>query len=139
MLKRIDHVGVVVDSLEEARRFLAAVGLRHDRDLDIPGRLKASFYTCGEIEIEVLEIIEPAERSRRLGEASARIEHIAIEVDSLAHALSGLAKVGVMMQTDAPVSLDKGLNYWTVAETCDGVIYQLIEVSGGHRGDREGR
>ena len=43
------------------------------------------------------------------------------------------------MQTDAPVSLDKGLNYWTVAETCDGVIYQLIEVSGGHRGDREGR
>jgi methylmalonyl-CoA/ethylmalonyl-CoA epimerase len=138
VLKRIDHVGVVVDNLDEARRFLAGIGLRHDRDLDVPGRLKASFYTCGEIEIEVLEIIEPAERSRRLGEAPARIEHIAIEVDSLANALSRLATLGVRMQTDAPVRLDKGLNYWTVAETCDGVIYQLIEASGGRRDERAG-
>jgi hypothetical protein len=41
------------------------------------------------------------------------------------------------MQTDAPVRLDKGFN-WTVAETCDGVTYQLIEVSGSHREDRVG-
>lgn len=135
MLKRIDHVGVIVDSLEEACRFLGALGLRHDRDLNVPGRLKASFYTCGEIEIEVLEIIEPAERSRRLGESSARIEHIAIEVDSLTNALSALARLGVRMQTDAPVSLDMGLNYWTVAETCDGVIYQILEVLGSQRDD----
>ncbi len=136
-MKRIDHIGVVVDNLEEARGFLAALGLRHDRDLDVPSRLRAAFYTCGEIEIEVLEIIDPVERSRRLGEASARIEHIAIEVDSLSNVLSELAPLGVRMQTDAPVSLDKGRNYWTVAESCDGVIYQLIEVSPGRRDERK--
>ena len=47
--------------------------------------------------------------------------------------MSRLATLGVRMQTDAPVRLDKGLNYWTVAETCDGVTYQLIEVPGSHR------
>jgi len=127
MLKRIDHVGVVVDDLEQARQFLAAIGMRHNRDLEIPGRLRASFYTCGEVEIEVSEISEPEERSRRLGSASARIEHIAIEVDSLSKTLLDLTKLGVMPQTNAPVKLDKGLNYWTVAETCDGIVYQLIE------------
>lgn len=127
MLKRIDHVGVVVDNLEQARQFLAGIGMRHNRDLDIPGRLKASFYTCGEVEIEVLEISEPEERFRRLGSASARIEHIAIEVDSLSKTLLDLTPLGVAAQTAAPVKLDKGLNYWTVAETCDGIVYQLIE------------
>jgi len=127
MLKRIDHVGVVVDDLEQARQFLAAIGMRHNRDLEIPGRLRASFYACGEVEIEVLEISEPEERSRRLGSASARIEHIAIEVDSLSKTLMDLTRLGVVPQTNAPVKLDKGLNYWTVAETCDGIVYQLIE------------
>jgi methylmalonyl-CoA/ethylmalonyl-CoA epimerase len=127
MLKRIDHVGVVVDDLEQARQFLAGMGMRHNRDLEIPGRLKASFYTCGEIEIEVLEISELEERARRLGSASARIEHIAIEVDSLSKTLLDLTQLGVAAQTNAPVKLDKGINYWTVAETCDGIVYQLIE------------
>jgi methylmalonyl-CoA/ethylmalonyl-CoA epimerase len=127
MLKRIDHVGVVVDDLEQARQFLAGIGMRHNRDLEIPGRLRASFYTCGEIEIEVLEISEPGERSQRLGSASARIEHIAIEVDSLSKTLMDLTQLGVVPQTEAPLKLDKGLNYWTVAETSDGIVYQLIE------------
>jgi methylmalonyl-CoA/ethylmalonyl-CoA epimerase len=127
VLKRIDHVGVIVDDLEQARQFLVGLGLRHDRDLEIAGRLRASFYTCGEIEIEVLEISEPLERSRRLGSASARIEHIAIEVDSLSQTAEDLAQLGGRLQTDAPVKLDKGLNYWTVAETCDGIMYQFIE------------
>ena len=129
MLKRIDHVGVVVDNLAEARSFLESLGLRHNRDLEVSGRLKAAFYTCGEIEIEVLEITEPAERSRRLGNASARIEHIAIEVEDLVAAAAALAGLGVRTQTEAPVRLDKGLNYWTVPETCDGVVYQLLEVA----------
>lgn len=138
MLKRIDHVGVVVDNLEEACSFLASLGLQHNRDLEVSGRLKAAFYTCGEIEIEVLEITEPAERSRRLGTASARIEHIAIQLDDLAAVAAALRRLGVRTQTEAPVSLDRGLNYWTVPETCDGVVYQLLEVANDHpdhRGD----
>ncbi|MHB8689272.1 MAG: hypothetical protein ACYDB4_19125, partial [Candidatus Dormibacteraceae bacterium] len=36
MLKRIDHVGVIVDSLEEAKRFLGNLGMEFDRDLELP-------------------------------------------------------------------------------------------------------
>ena len=127
MLKRLDHVGVIVDDLEEASRFLGGMGMQHDRDLEVPGRLKASFYSCGEAKVEVIEIIEPGERAKRLGSEKARIEHIAIEVDDLTTTLEALGGLGVRTQTADPIRIGNNLNFWTVAETCDGVVYQLFQ------------
>lgn len=127
MLKRIDHVGVIVDNLDEAKSFLAAIGLEHDRDIRLEGRLRAAFYSCGETQIEVIEVDEPEERSRRLGSDRARVEHIAVEVDSLSQTLAALSGLGVKTTTAEPLVIGTNLNYWTQADTCDGVQYQLIE------------
>ena len=127
MLKRLDHVGVIVDDLEEASRFLSGMGMQHDRDLEIPGRLKASFYSCGDAKVEVIEICGPAERAQRLGSEKARIEHIAIEVDDLTTTVQALQGLGVRTQTTDPIRVGPNINFWTVAETCDGVVYQLLQ------------
>jgi methylmalonyl-CoA/ethylmalonyl-CoA epimerase len=127
VLKRIDHVGVIVDDLAEARRFLEDMGLRFDRDLVMPGRLRAAFYACGDTQIEIIEIDEPNERAQRLGDGKARVEHIAFEVDSLATTMAALRGLGVDTTTPDPVAVGDRLNYWTQADTCDGVQYQLIE------------
>ena len=127
MLKRIDHVGVIVDDLAQAKQFLTDMGMRFDRDLVIPGRLRAAFYQCGETQIEIIEVDEPEERARRLGDGTARVEHIAIEVDSLSTTLQALRGLGVQTTTPEPMAVGANLNYWTAPETCDGVQYQLIE------------
>ena len=127
MLKRLDHVGVIVDDLEEASRFLSGMGMQHDRDLEIPGRLKAAFYSCGDAKVEVIEISDPAERAQRLGSEKARIEHIAIEVDDLATTVQALEGLGVRTQTTDPIRVGPNINFWTVADTCDGVVYQLLQ------------
>jgi methylmalonyl-CoA/ethylmalonyl-CoA epimerase len=127
MLKRLDHVGVIVDDLEEASRFLSGMGMQHDRDLEIPGRLKAAFYSCGDAKVEVIEISEPAERAQRLGSVKARIEHIAIEVDDLTTTVQALEGLGVRTQTKDPIRVGPNINFWTVADTCDGVVYQLLQ------------
>jgi methylmalonyl-CoA/ethylmalonyl-CoA epimerase len=127
VLKRIDHVGVIVDDLAQAKSFLADMGLRFDRDLVIPGRLRAAFYTCGETQIEVIEVDEPGERARRLGDDTARVEHIAFEVDSLATTLQALSGLGVKTTTPDALAISGNLSFWTTAESCDGVQYQLIE------------
>jgi methylmalonyl-CoA/ethylmalonyl-CoA epimerase len=127
MLKRLDHVGVIVDNLDEASRFLAGMGMQHERDLEVPGRLKASFYRCGEAQVEVIEISEPGERAKRLGSEKARIEHIALEVDDLTTTLQALSGLGVKTQTADPIRIGTNLNFWTEADTCDGVVYQLIQ------------
>jgi methylmalonyl-CoA/ethylmalonyl-CoA epimerase len=127
VLKRIDHVGVIVDDLAQAKRFLADMGLRFDRDLEIPGRLRAAFYACGDTQIEVIEVDEPAERARRLGDGTARVEHIAFEVDGLPATLEALRRLGVETTTAEPMAVGANLNFWTTPESCDGVQYQLIE------------
>jgi methylmalonyl-CoA/ethylmalonyl-CoA epimerase len=127
VLKRIDHVGVIVDDLEEAKRFLSDLGMQFDRDLVIPGRLRAAFYACGETQIEVIEVDEPGERAQRLGDSTARIEHVAIEVDSLSTTMQALRGLGVETTMADPTAVGANLNFWTRADTCDGVSYQLIE------------
>lgn len=132
MLKRLDHVGVIVDDLRDAARFLIGMGMQHDRDIEFPDRLRASFFSCGPTQIEVIEITEPGERAQRLGLDKARVEHIAIEVDDLTTTLQVLAGLGVRTQTAEPVRVGTNLNYWTVPNTSDGVMYQLIQRESPH-------
>lgn len=126
MFKRLDHVGVVVDDLEEAQAFLAQLELSAVRNLVIPGRLRAAFYQCGETQIEVIEITDEKERSQRLGDEKARIEHVAMEVEDLDTTARALRGLGVAF-TGEPMRLGDTLSSWTVADTCDGVMYQLIQ------------
>jgi methylmalonyl-CoA/ethylmalonyl-CoA epimerase len=126
MLKRIDHIGVIVDDLEEARRLLeGTLGLAHERDVEMSQR-SAAFFRCGDVEIEVIEVRDPDERQRRLGEAPARIEHIAIEVDNLDHAFSALEALGVRAES-SPFQVGANISIRTQASSTDGVIYQLIQ------------
>lgn len=82
--KRIDHVGILVDNLESAGNFVRDVlGFSFDRQISIPGRLEALFFRCGDAAVELIEVTDAAERRERLGSASARLEHVAVEVDEL--------------------------------------------------------
>ena len=126
MLKRIDHVGVVVDNLQDARDFVTKLGMTLDHEFDL-GRVQAAFYRCGDTMIEFLEVKDPVEREKRLGSDAARIEHIAFEVENLAGAVLELSSLGVQMKFPEPLENAGKLNNWTVPETSDGVGYQFVE------------
>jgi methylmalonyl-CoA/ethylmalonyl-CoA epimerase len=126
VVKRIDHIGVVVDDLGEARSFLAGLGLQFDHGFDL-GRVEAAFYRLGDVMIEVVEPRTPEERARRLGDATARIEHIAFEVDDLAEAVAAFGRLGIETTRPEPVRQDDIQSFWTAPETSDGVMYQLFE------------
>ena len=129
-LRRIDHIGVIVDDLAEAVGLLRSLGLADGPTLERDD-LNAAFFPCGDVSIEVIEILDPDQRRRRLGEgARARIEHIAIEVDDLDATLAALAALGI--EADAPPREVLGsVTFWTDAETSDGVRYQFLEKQAG--------
>lgn len=130
MFTRIDHIGVVVADLQEAGRWLGEhFGLPLQRTLELPERgIRAAFYRCGEVDIEVIEISDPESRRQRLGEGQrARIEHIAVEVGDLKDALAPLAALGVRTTAAEPLRVGDSLNMWTVADSTGGVSYQLIQ------------
>lgn len=130
MFRRIDHIGVIVDNLADARRWMTDVfGLPLRRTVNLPeGQIRGEFYACGDVDIEVIEIGDLEARRRRLGEhARARIEHIAVEVDDLGAALTHLRALGAQTTATEPRRIGNTLNAWTREETTGGVSYQLIE------------
>ena len=127
MLKRTDHIGVIVDDLAEAAAMLEKLGLPRSREFSIPNRLQAAFYRCGDVDIELIEITEPEERRKRLGDAKARIEHIAIECDGLEETMRALTGRGIEAATADPVLAGGLASFWTRPDTTDGVTYQLME------------
>jgi methylmalonyl-CoA/ethylmalonyl-CoA epimerase len=126
MLKRSDHVGVVVDNLNEARQFLSLLGMTLDHEFDL-GRVGAAFYRCGDAMVELIECRLPDERARRLGESQARIEHIALEVDDLGETVAEFAKLGVEVTAAEPVTQGDIRSHWTKPESSLGVMYQVFE------------
>jgi methylmalonyl-CoA/ethylmalonyl-CoA epimerase len=129
MFKRVDHIGVIVRDLEDGQHWVHEVfGLPVQRTLDLPQGGRAVFYTCGNIQIELIALGDPEERRQRLGnEARARIEHIAVEVDDVRATLRSLSSLGVRTTAPEPVQRGGTLSAWTVAETTGGVSYQLMQ------------
>ena len=128
-MARIDHIGIVVDDLTDAKRFLTeALGLTLDRELDLTERqIRAAFLSYGDVSLEFIEVDEPAARRQRLGDgAMARVEHIAIEVDDLEESIARLRGFGVRTTTDLPRRTGSTLNFWTEPESSDGVSYQIF-------------
>jgi len=93
-LKGIHHIGVVVEDLAAAEMFLACtLGLEKVSEIERPD-LRASFFDCYGTQIEAIEVLEPQARAARLGDAQARIEHIAVAVDDLDDAVTRLGEIG---------------------------------------------
>ncbi len=128
MKRRVDHVGVVVDSLERVAAFMRDV-LGFELALEpppLPDGVRTAFYGGDGARVELIQIADAAARAKRLGDAEARVEHIAIEVDDIQEVIASLLAKGVRFTTDEPVRVRENLVVWTVPETSAGVMWQLF-------------
>jgi methylmalonyl-CoA/ethylmalonyl-CoA epimerase len=123
---RIDHIGVIVDDLDDAARLLGeGFGLERTTSVDRDD-LRLAFFRCGDVSIEIIEPLDPDLRRARLGEgARARIEHIAFEVADLERALAALGALGI--EPNAP-PLRSGARtmVWTDPATSDDIMFQFV-------------
>jgi catechol 2,3-dioxygenase-like lactoylglutathione lyase family enzyme len=124
MLRRIDHVGVVVADLEWHMRQLEWMGLELGRSNDSDQSL-ARYYPCGDASVELIEARTAGSKAQRLGAVAARIEHIAFEVDDLAEVRDRLTERGVTV-TWPPFRSGPNLMIWTDEKTSGGVQYQFL-------------
>jgi methylmalonyl-CoA/ethylmalonyl-CoA epimerase len=124
-LKGIDHVGVIVDNLEDACALLEdGLGLQPQERIERED-LRSAFFACGGTRIEVIEITEPDARRARLGRGPARIEHIAFVADDLDATIVALNALGIRPQ-GPPRRSGENLTFWTDPDTSDGVVFQFI-------------
>jgi catechol 2,3-dioxygenase-like lactoylglutathione lyase family enzyme len=130
-VSRLDHIGIVVDDLDEAVAFLTGtLGLAPGPTIDLPERgTRAAFVEFENASIELIELSEGEARDRRLGRGQARIEHVGIEVDDPDATFETLGGQGV--EFTAPperrvTAWDTRKYFFTKPESSDGVIYQFL-------------
>ena len=129
MFTRVDHIGIIVDDLSAAMQVLSdGLGLELESEHDLPEKsLKAAFYRCGGVELELIECTSDELRKQRLGEGNrARIEHVALQTDDIGVALSALAGRGIEVD-GTPSQTGANLSTWTVPETTGGIRFQVLE------------
>jgi methylmalonyl-CoA epimerase len=101
MIKKVDHIGIAVHSLEEASLPYQVMGLAVTRVADVPGRpLRVAFLPVGDTEVELLQpTSSDADMARFLAERGEGIHHICFEVDDIDAALAA-ARAGGMKLID---------------------------------------
>lgn len=133
-LGRIHHVAIVVRELE------TALGFYRDK-LRLPvelvetiesDRVRIAFLPVGESKVE---LVEPMDEStgvaRYLASRGEGFHHVCFEVDALAETLDRLAGEGIELIDRAPRKGAEGPVAFIHPRSCNGVLVELIEASGG--------
>jgi methylmalonyl-CoA/ethylmalonyl-CoA epimerase len=125
------HVGIVVRRLEDAEAFVtASLGLPVVKRLDSAELgLRMVFLDCGPVLVELIEFADPELVRQRLGDRTAVIDHIALEVSDLDHTKEVLAGHGVNTLQDVPMTTPLGRTHFTRPDTSAGVIWQLLQLA----------
>jgi methylmalonyl-CoA epimerase len=105
MIKKIDHIGIAVNSIEEAvKLYTHVLGLRvQGIEVVADQKVKTAIIPVGESRIELLESTDPegviAKYIEKRGEG---LHHLALEVSNINDALEALAKQGVTLIDEKP-------------------------------------
>ena len=105
MIKGIDHIGIAVRSIEEAKKFwVGMLGLKLLRIEDVPEqKVRVAMLEAGDATIELLEPTSPdspvAKFIEKRGEG---LHHVTLQTDKLADRLKALKAAGVNLIDEKP-------------------------------------
>lgn len=134
MVKKVDHIGVAVRSLEKALPFYTEV-------LQLPllgieevesEKVKVAFLQVGEAKIELLEPTSAdspiAKFIEKRGEG---IHHVALGIDSIEARMKEMKEQGIVMIQDQPkIGAGGALVAFMHPKSTGGILYELCERKG---------
>ena len=106
MIKKIDHIGIAVSSIEQARDYFEnTLGLTCEGVETVDSqKVKTAFYSVGEVHIELLEpTSEDSAVAKFLGKNGEGVHHIAFDTDSVESQLDQAEKCGCSLINKTPV------------------------------------
>ena len=106
MLKKIDHLGIAVKSLDEAISFYEqALGLKCEKIEEVETqKVRTAFFDLGGIHIELLEpTSEESPIAKYLSKNGEGVHHVAYSTDDIAEQLNQAKEAGCKLINPEPV------------------------------------
>lgn len=130
VIKKIDHIAIVVRSIEEALQvYEGALGLELTDVKEVPEQaVTVAFLPVGESKIELVEpLTADGGIARFLEKRGEGLHHICLEVDDIEAALQDLAAQGVRLIDEQPRQGAHGRVAFLHPKSAHGVLIELIE------------
>jgi len=104
MIKKIDHVGIAVRSLDEAIKVWEGLGLKVEEIEEVPDqKVRTAIIHVGESRIELLEpTAEDSPIAKFIAKRGEGIHHIALGVDDIEGHLEKLKEAGYRLIDEKP-------------------------------------
>jgi methylmalonyl-CoA epimerase len=105
MLKKVDHIGIAVKSVDEALRFFGdALGLELENTEEVADqKVRIAFLPVGETHVELIEPTSPDSNVAKFLESKGEgIHHIAFSVEDIEAALAALKEKDVRLIDQEP-------------------------------------
>lgn len=134
MIRRIDHVGVAVESIERARGFYEALGLTVEAIEEVPQEgVRVAVIPCGESRIELLEATgDDSPVARFLARRGPGLHHLCLRTDDLPAADAALRASGARLLRTEPTRGAGGCWIQFVhPESAGGVLVELSQPDEG--------
>ena len=141
MIPRIDHIGIAVESIAEARKLYEDLGLEVAEIEEVPQEgVRVAMIECGESRIELLEPTTPDSPIRKfLDTRGPGMHHLCLASDGLAQDDRRLREAGYRLLREQPTRGAGGCWVQFVhPKSAAGVLLELSqpgEVAGGGSAD----
>ena len=130
MLRKVNHIGIAVKSIEKAKSIFELLGVKVEGEEVVEDqKVKVAFIPVGESRIELLEpTSEDSPVAKFLEKRGEGIHHIAFQVDNVSEALDKLKKEGIRLIDEKP---RKGAHGTLIAfihpKSTNGVLIELCQ------------
>ncbi len=126
----IDHLGVAVKSLAEARKFYEKLGLQVMPEETVEAeKVRLAMVPVGESRIELLEPTSPESTiARFLEKRGEGLHHVALHVNDLAGTVERLKAAGTrLISDDIKIGAGGHLYVFVHPSSTGGVLVELVE------------
>ena len=132
MLKKIDHIGVAVQSIEKSIplfRDLLGIPLEKVYESDAI-KTKIAFFPLGDSTIELIEAIDPSSPvAKFIQKRGEGIHHICFGVENVEAALRHFEAKGIELLNQKPRRMENGdLIAFLNPKSTNGILIELVEI-----------
>jgi methylmalonyl-CoA epimerase len=130
LIKKVDHIGIAVRSIEEGRKLYELLGLRVEQIEEVPyDGVRVAMIPCGETRIELLEPISPdSPVAKFLDKRGPGIHHVCLAADDVRALSDELRDQGVQVLRPEPTRGAGGCWVQFVhPKSTGGVLLELSE------------
>ncbi|WP_071395688.1 methylmalonyl-CoA epimerase [Bacillus tuaregi] len=139
MIKKVDHIGIAVSSIEEALPLYTEV-----LKLELLGtevvenqKVKVAFIKAGNVKLELLEpTSEESAIAKFIEKRGQGIHHVALGVESIEERIQDMKSNGIRMIDDEPRIGAAGASVaFMHPKSTASVLFELCEKKGAHQHD----